>query len=422
MSYEEQNRQALISYFQKGAKGSSSLGALGVEVEHFVVKAEDLAAVPYAGENGAFGVRDVLAHLSAFYPEETRGLEGDLIGLASPEASITLEPAAQLEISIAPFASIAEVVRVYQEFREHTDGFLAEHGCKLVAQGYHPSSKALDLPLIPKRRYRFMNDYFAAIGTHGERMMRASSSTQVSVDYLDEADAVRKMRVAQALAVVLASMTDNITRFEGEPPTAPLARLDLWRDVDNARCGSVPGLFEEGYGFAEYADWALRTCPIFVTRAAADDPDGPWLRSVAGQTAAEAYADAPMSEDDVEHLLSMFWPDVRLKRFVEIRPADSLPIDQVAGYTALIKGLFYSEASLTSVEHAFGVVNNIWPLDDTSTDTALAAVRREGATARFSGKTLAEWQDFLLATARAALNEEDAAYLDALEKRVHSRW
>lgn len=420
MSYEEQNRQALISYFQKGAKGQTSLGALGVEVEHFVVHDPSLDAVPYAEENG-FGVRDVLAHLSAFYPQETRGLEGDLIGLASPEASITLEPAAQLEISIAPFASIAEVVRAYNEFREHVDGFLAEHGCKLVTQGYHPKCKARDLPLIPKQRYRFMDAYFRTIGTHGERMMRASSSTQVSVDYLDEADAIRKMRVAQALAVVLASMTDNVTRFEGEAPTAPLARLDLWRDVDNARCGSVPGLFEEGYGFAEYADWSLRTCPIFVTRAAANDPDGPWLRSVAGQSAAEAYADAPMSEEDVEHLLSMFWPDVRLKRFVEIRPADSLPIDQVAGYTALIKGLFYSEDSLSAIEAAFGVKDGVWPLDDNSTDEALQTVRSQGNAAQFSGKTLVQWQDFVLATARAALNEEDAAYLDALEQRVLSR-
>ena len=93
---------------------------------------------------------------------------------------------------------------------------MQEHGCKLVTLGYHPTEKALDLPLIPKKRYHFMNDYFHSLGTHGERMMRASASTQVSVDYKDEADAIRKMRIAQALVPIIAVLTDNIERFEGE--------------------------------------------------------------------------------------------------------------------------------------------------------------------------------------------------------------
>ena len=126
-------------------------------------------------------------------------------------------------------------------------------------------ARALELTLIPKQRYRFMNDYFMEIGTRGERMMRASASTQVSVDYRDEADAIRKMRIAQALAPIFASVTDNTAVFEAEP--APrLARFALWRNVDNDRCGSVPGLFSEGYGFADYADWILRTC-LFSLRA-----------------------------------------------------------------------------------------------------------------------------------------------------------
>ena len=183
MSYEQENKQALVAYFNEGAKGDKPLGALGVEVEHFVVTAEGEHSVSYAGSEGEFGVRDVLAHLADAYPQHTYGLEGDLIGLASDEASITLEPAAQLEISIAPYLSIGQILRVYSEFRSKVDPFLAEHGCKLVTSGYHPTARALELTLIPKQRYRFMNDYFMEIGTHGERMMRASASTQVSVDY-----------------------------------------------------------------------------------------------------------------------------------------------------------------------------------------------------------------------------------------------
>ncbi len=417
MSYEQENRKAIVAYFNKGAKGANPLGALGVEVEHFVVTDPECAPVPYKGADGGFGVRDVLAFLASHYPEQSFGKDGDLIGLASEEASITLEPAAQVEISIAPYSSIARILQAYQGFRRLIDPFLAEHGCKLFVAGYHPTAKALDLPLIPKQRYRFMNEYFQTIGTHGERMMRASASTQVSVDFRDEADAIRKMRVAQALAPILCAMTSNTAVFEAEP-AKPLARFALWREVDNDRCGSVPGLFEPGFGFGEYADWILRTCSIFVTRPAANDPEGESLRPVFGQSAYEAYGDAPMGEADVEHALSMFWPDVRLKRFVEIRPADSLPAEYMAGYAALVKGLFYSDGSLARIEQEFGVEQGVWPLTDESANAALAAIQQQGSSAVINGKTLAAWEDFLLQLAAEALPEEEQGYLAALAERV----
>lgn len=421
MSFEEQNRRAIIDYFERGAKGERSQGSLGVEVEQFIVDADSLHGVPYSRPDGGMGVHEVLEHLSQFYPQRGYTREGDLISLDSPEANITLEPAAQIEISIAPYSSIADIMRVYGDFRARLDPFLAEHGCKVVTEGYHPRDKAHDLPLIPKLRYRYMDDYFRDIGTHGERMMRASASTQVSVDFLDEADAVRKMRVAQALAVVLSSLADNVGCMEGAPTDKPLERLYLWRDVDDARTGSVPGLFEDGYGFEDYVDWVMRTCPIFITRAAADDPQGPSVRGMAGRTAAEAYADAPMDEEDIEHLLSMFWPDVRLKKFVEIRPADSMPAELIAGYAALIKGIFYSEDSLRAVEEAFGAADGHWSLDDDSTYHALCAVREGGDGAIIYGQPLREWQDFVLGLAHAALDEEDRGWLSALEERTERR-
>ena len=425
MSFEEENRSAICAYFAQGAKGNQPCEKLGVEVEHFVVDAATLKAIPYEGEKvaigrasegasgatseAAFGVRDILLYLSEFYPREMRGLEGDLIGLANEEASLTLEP--------APYCAIADIVRVYTEFRDHIDLFLRQHKAKLVTLGYHPIEKAHDLSLIPKKRYHFMNDYFHALGTHGERMMRASASTQVSIDYQDEADAIRKMRVAQALVPIIAAFTDNVVRFEGETPK-PLSRLAMWRDVDNARCGQVPGLFEAGFGFEQYASWLLRTCPIFVTRPSTKDPQGPALRDVVGITASQAYADAPMSQDDIEHLLSMFWPDVRLKQFVEIRPADALPLQAMAGYAALIKGIFYSEESLARVEDAFGVAGGRWQLDDTYTDTAAESIRALGWKAKVGNLSLAEWRKFLFDQAKRTLVQEEQRYLENFEKWI----
>ena len=195
----------------------------------------------------------------------------------------------------------------------------------------------------------------------------------------------------------------------------------MWRDVDNDRCGSVPGLFNEGYGFAQYTDWLLGTSPIFVTRPAANDIQGSKLRWVGKTSAAEAYADAPMSESDIEHVLSMFWPDVRLKRFVEIRPADSLPAAQVAGYAALIKGIFYSDEAMDFLEEKLGVKNNQWPFNDETVNHMLEAIRLQGVQAVFAGYAISEWVSMLFETAKSHLSEKDQTFLEQLSGWFYTR-
>ena len=266
-----------------------------------------------------------------------------------------------------------------------------------------------------------MDAYFAHIGSDGDRMMRASSSTQVSVDFASEADAVRKMRVASALSPILAAIADNTQVFESEENHIPIRRLQLWREVDNLRCGTIPGIFDDGFGFDAYADWLLRTPPIFVTRPAADDPEGERLRPFFDTPASEVYADAPMSRSDVEHVTSMFWPDVRLKLFVEIRPADSLPEECVLGYTALVKGLFYSDESLDAIERALGVSpdaaaeRGAWPLSKGCVDEGIAQIQTHGLGGLVYGKELRDWEALLFSLARTALPAGEQQYLDALE-------
>ena len=294
-------------------------------------------------------------------------------------------------------------------------------GEKALAIGYHPSATARSLELIPKRRYQFMNLYLGERDIYGPCMMRGSASTQVSIDYTSTADCLRKLRLAFALVPMLSLMCDNAPVFEGKPREHQLVRTDIWQHVDNDRCGSVPGLFDEGYGFEDYAEWILRTCPIFVTRPSADDPTGPNLRAVYGQSAYEAYGDAPMTRADIEHVLSMFWPDVRLKNFVEIRPADSLSAPLMAGYAALVKGIFYSQRSLQAIEEAFGVAEGVWPLTDDSANQALKSIQEDGAEAVICGKTLVEWQELIFEIADGALDEEDAAHLHDLVAFARSR-
>lgn len=432
-----ENRRRIAAYFASGAKDPADCDRLGVEVEHFVVAA-DGASVPYEPAGGRLGVREVLEQIEPWYPEASYSADGRPVGLAGKDGSVTLEPAAQLELSAAPFSRVADIEGAFERFYGRVRPILEKAGCRLQNAGYHPTRRALDMPLIPKQRYRFMDGYFAHIGSHGERMMRASASTQVSVDFSSEADAVRKMRVAAALAPVLAAVMDNTRVFEAEPNTIPLRRLQLWREVDDRRCGTPRGLFSDGFGFGDYADWLLDTPPIFVDRPAADDPEGPALRAAFDIPAAEAYADAPMEKADVEHLMSMFWPDVRLKRFVEIRPADSVPLPQVLGYAALVEGLFYHEESLAAVEDALGVRRggagedgagpaaggaspDHWPLDADAVNGALREIQARGFEGDVYGFSLARWEDLLFELARGALPPEEAAYLAPLEEFARAK-
>lgn len=460
-----ENRKRVTAYFQDSCHDVSAK-VLGVEIEHFIVLDEDGTPVSYRPSNGRIGVADVLDYLSAHYTAVFTNNEGEVIGCGDETASITLEPASQIEISIAPYSSVAKIGQVYARFRDLLDGFLASHGAKLYTLGYHPTSKAKGMTLIPKDRYRIMDAWFSKLGTKGERMMRASASTQVSIDFSSEADAVRKLRISSALVPALAAIADNAPIFEGQPTDKPLARIAVWRNVDPSRTGVIPHVFEPGYSFADYADWLLETSPIFVTREAtrhdATSPSAPACRSnaqhccsgvadatkkpvprpaalsegalgkpdasnadstaprhdvarpVGNVTADEAYGDAPMTQADIEHLLSMYWPDIRLKRYVEIRPADSLPQDLLLGYAALIKGLFYSPEALSTLERQLGVRDGVWPFNAQKVEDALAAIRKHGYEADVYGTTLRQWIDLLFELAENGLEEDERPYLKPL--------
>lgn len=419
-SYVTENRERFVRYLSDGIKQPGAPTLLGVEIEHFVVF-DDGRPVSYERHDSALGIQEVLEYLSAFYPDRAYGTQGDLIGLSGSDGAVSLEPAAQLEFSCAPCTTAFEVQAAYRHFRDAVDPFLQAHGAHIVSRGYHPTRKALDLELIPKQRYRFMDEYFARIGTHGERMMRSSCATQVSVDYYSEQDAVRKIRVASAIAPVLAAIADNSPVFEGAENHTPLRRMQLWREVDNLRCGAIPGVFDAGFGFERYADWIMHTPPIFVTRPAAATPAGPALRAVFEQAADEAYQDAPLEDADIEHVISMFWPDVRLKHFVEVRPADCLPADCAIGYTALVKGIFYSEESLAAIERELGVKGDIWPIRIADLNNAIVSVQAFGMRGKVYGKTLESWEKLLFELAEGALEADEAACLGPLRAFAHDK-
>lgn len=396
-----ENVDAIVEYFESGVKDEAK--AIGIELEHTLVKG-DGEPVAYSDE---FGQRWLLERLSPEYDSEIRSSAGNLIGLLRKGASITLEPAAQVELSAGPFDSLQDAKREFMRFEERLEDELDPHDVQLLTPGYHPTRRAVDLQLIPKRRYEFMNSYLGAISMFGICMMRGSAATQVSIDYTSIDDCLRKMRLACACVPVLSLICDNTPVFEGDVRLHQLMRTEVWEKCDPDRCMIVPGMMDEGFTLEEYAEYILDT-PAIVEMV-----DG--REEFTEKTFGEIFADEAMTHDDVEHALSMFFNDVRLKTYIEIRPADAMPVECAIAYAALIKGLFYDKASLDAMDDLFRGVG----AEDVA--AAKASLMADGYAGKVYGHAASVVADELVSIARTGLSDSDAALLEPIAELVANR-
>ena len=392
----QEMKQALVSYFRNG-EGSSR--CLGVEIEHFIVEKETKEAVPYAGEKG---VQAILKQLETHYDIRQDYREEDYLGFETDEFTITLEPAAQVEISIAPKESIAGVQQVYEGFRAHLDPILASYGYELCTLGYQPKSRVDELVLIPKERYRLMDAHFAHTGDgHGGReMMRGTASTQISIDYSSEEDFRVKIHAISFLMPFIQLLCDNVENHEGSLFSGHLKRTDIWRRTDPARCGLPPHVFDPSYGYDDYADYLLDMPMILFHK-------GEITLDTGMDTPKEIYAEREFEKEDVRHVLSMAFPDVRLKSYLEIRGADSLPQDKMLAYCAFIKGILYSEEGLAEC------TRRVRDLKITEADVLKAqdSLMEKGFRGTLYGESAEKFAADFLMLAKKALPEEEKAYL-----------
>ncbi|MDR3135974.1 MAG: hypothetical protein LBU07_00830 [Coriobacteriales bacterium] len=432
----EQSKAAhsIASYLDAAARAQPT-DSLGFELEHFVVTKGEHAAVPYASATeGQPGVEQVLRALAPYYTQQIQEVGTDakvhLFGLARDKTVITLEPGSQLEVSVGPLRQIAELEEYYRRFRDELDAVLEPLGLEIATFGYHPSARARDLTLLPKQRYFFMDKHFAQTGNHGICMMRATASTQISVDYFSEADAVLKMRVATALGPLLAFVTDNTPVFEGQAvgqvakghahhPLSPdkaqamparMARMVCWDDTDPERSLVAPGTFDEDFGFARYAADLLRAPAIFTPALSNEEPAYRGFCSFAN-----LLPDADLSEAAILHILSMFFYDTRLKSYVEIRQADAMPLTYTLALVALIKGVFYNPAALSYYEKRFEF------MDSAQVAFAKTALRMHGYQALVYRRPASQWLDELLRWAQDGLSANERHYLRPLADLITSR-
>jgi glutamate--cysteine ligase len=345
----------LVDYIAAGAKPKDQW-RLGTEHEKVVYRLKDFAPPSY-DEPG--GIRDVLHALSQFGWDPV--LEGEtLIGLKRGPASVSLEPGGQLELSGAPLETLHETCAETGNHLEQCAAVGKVLGLGFLGTGFIPHRTRDSMPWMPKGRYRIMGRYMPLVGGLGLDMMLRTCTVQVNLDFASEADMVKKFRVSLALQPVATALFANSPFTEGKPNGFLSYRSHIWTDTDPDRTGVLPFVFEDGFSYERYVDYMLDVPMYFVTR------NGRYI-DLAGQSF-RAFMDGkldalpgerPTIGDWTDHLSTAF-PEVRLKRFLEMRGADAGPWARICALPALWVGLLYDQ---TALDAAWDLVKD-WTAED----------------------------------------------------------
>ena len=380
-----------IDFFAAGSKPPTAL-KYGLEAEHFVIDKNTRCAIPYFGENGVLALlNDLSPHFTTEYQSD-----GHLLGLFSDEVELSLEPGSQLELSITAATDIAKIAATYDKYHQIITAILANRNQELISIGYQPASLVRDIELLPKQRYTFMDQHFRHTGKHGINMMRGTASCQVVLDYTDEQDFVAKYQSAAILTPLFALLTTNSPYFEGRPNQNPLIRTQIWRDVDPARCGIPPSAFDPDFSFHKYAEYIIGQTAIF-------EVDNNSSRE-SNRIVSEILRAKPDWDEDYLLYLSLVFPDVRLRQYIEIRVADSLPAAKMFAYMSLIKGLFLDISALKECLAPF-------PKSLEAITKAGDAIIEKGINATVYGKPVADLLEQMLELSLKNLNQKESEIL-----------
>jgi glutamate--cysteine ligase len=337
-------RRELVAWIAEGEKPKEAW-RLGTEHEKVPFHRAGLGPVPYEGERGIRALLDGLSALNGWAPILE---DGHPIGLADDAhgGAISLEPGGQFELSGAPMRTLHETAR---EIADHI------RECKVVggpldigflSLGMSPLWTRSQTPAMPKSRYRIMTAYMPKVGSRGLDMMYRTATVQANLDYASEADMVRKMRVSVALQPVATALFANSPFTDGRPNGFLSARSEIWRDTDNARAGMVPFVFEDGFGYERYVDYALDVPMYFIKRGDTyHDVAGSSFRDLLEGRHPARPGEIATRSDWANHLSTLF-PEVRLKRYLEMRGADVGPQERIVALSAFWTGLLYDSAAL----------------------------------------------------------------------------
>ena len=413
------SKRQLVEYIESANKPKSAW-RIGTEHEKFGFKLDDLRPLPHEGPWGIGALLQGLVDKFGWKPV----YEGEnVIALNDGDCNISLEPGGQFELSGAPLATLQETCAEVRRHLAQVKAVGDELGIGMLGMGFQPKWRRSDIHWMPKGRYKIMRDYMPKKGKLGLDMMTRTCTVQVNLDFESEADMVKKFRVSIALQPIATALFADSPFVDGKPSGFMSFRANVWTDTDPDRCGMLPFVFEDGMGFERYVDWVLDVPMYFIYR------DGRYL-DCSGQSFRDFMqgrlpalpGEIPGMGDWTDHLTTVF-PEVRLKKFLEMRGADGGPWDRLCALPALWTGLLYDSASL---EAAWSLVKD-WSAAER--EALRADVARDALQAKFRGRQVADWAKDVLAIARQGLRaraalkhgEDETHFLGSLDAIADSR-
>ncbi len=416
-----ERHEQLAEYLSSGCKPREDW-RIGTEHEKFGYARDTLTPLPYDGPRSIKAVLEGLREKFGWQPVEEAG---KIIGLVKDGANVSLEPGGQLELSGAPLETIHqtcdEVNEHLREVREVAD----QIGVEFIGLGAAPIWTHEQMPMMPKGRYRLMTGYMDKVGTMGKTMMYRTCTVQVNLDFSSEADMVQKMRVALALQPVATALFANSPFIDGKPNGHKSWRSRVWRDLDASRTGMLPFVFEDGFGFEAWVQYALDVPMYFVYR------DGEYIDAL-GQSFRDFLkgelpalpGEKPTLSDWADHLTTAF-PEARVKKYIEMRGADGGPWRRLCALPAFWVGLTYDQ---TALDAAWDIAKG-W---DAETREALrVAASVDGLQAEVGGIKMHDLARELVAISEAGLKArakpgagglipDETHFLNALKESIES--
>jgi glutamate--cysteine ligase len=414
-----EGRDDLVDWFAQGVKPKSRF-RIGTEHEKFAFTLDGHRPVPYEGRYGIRALLEGMQHLLGWEPI----MDGpNIIGLldVTGGGAISLEPGGQFELSGAQVETVHQTSSELMAHLAQVREVAAPLHIGFLGIGMTPSWTRAEMPRMPKSRYKIMSSYMPKVGTLGLDMMYRTCTVQTNLDFSSEADMVKKLRVSLALQPVATALFANSPFTEGKPNGFLSYRSEIWRDTDNARAGMLPWAFEPGMGFERWVDYALDV-PMYFVKRGDDyiDASGQSFRDLLkGKLPALPGARATTS-DWANHISTIF-PEVRLKRYLEMRGADSGPLPNLLALPAFWVGILYDDVSLDA---AWDLVKD-WTAEERQ--KLRDEVPKHGLAAKIRGRTVFEFATETLKFARLGLarrqhrdagGRDETCYLDVLEDRL----
>ncbi len=418
-----ESRDQLVSEFESGCKPAEQW-RIGTEHEKFGFRVADLTPLAY---DGPAGIRVILEELSSRYGYELVVEGGNIIALKQPDCptggNVTLEPGGQLELSGAPLETLHQTCNEVNRHLDQVHKIAQDLGVAFLGLGFSPKWTLAETPRMPKGRYKIMRTYMPRMGGHGLDMMHRTCTIQVNLDFADEADMVKKLRVGLALQPIATAIFANSPFTEGKPNGFLSWRSEMWRDTDPDRTGMLPWAFEEGMGFERYVDYALDVPMYFVYRDGRYiDAAGASFRDFLDGKLEALPGEKPTAADWTDHVSTLF-PEVRMKQFLEMRGADGGPWKRICALPAFWVGLLYDSGSLDA---AWELVRD-WSreerqgLRDAVPKSALNAPFRNGSVLDVAREVLAIAQAGLEARARKdAMGDDERVFLQTVKTIVET--